>query len=83
MLLHEHRQVQLGDDPEEWIKAVLRKIPMREAAISSEIAVRSRKVNLSHNDPANRFLIATVEVQGLTLVTSDQRIREECSVEVL
>ena len=29
---------------------------------------------LSHSDPADRFLVATAEVLGLTLVTADERL---------
>lgn len=37
----------------------------------NEVALRSREVALPHDDPADRFLVATALVYELTLVTAD------------
>ncbi len=39
-----------------------------------DIAIMSRQVTLTHQDPADRFLAATACVMGLTLVTADDRL---------
>jgi PIN domain nuclease of toxin-antitoxin system len=49
-------------------------LPRREAALTHDIAVASRRLTLSHDDPADRFLAATAQVLGLTLVTADARL---------
>ncbi|MSR03716.1 MAG: type II toxin-antitoxin system VapC family toxin [Gemmatimonadetes bacterium] len=58
----------------EWIQQMVRAIPRREAPLTHDIAVASRQLTLSHQDPADRFLAATAKVLGLTLVTSDDRL---------
>jgi PIN domain nuclease of toxin-antitoxin system len=47
---------------------------MHDAPLSREVAIRSRTVRLEHEDPADRFLAATADVYGLTLVTADERV---------
>ena len=48
--------------------------PMHDAALTREVAVRSRSVRVEHGDPADRFLAATADVYELTLVTGDERL---------
>lgn len=66
----------------EWIQQMVRAIPRREAALTHDIAVASRQLTLAHQDPADRFLAATAQVLGLTLVTADERLLQskDCSV---
>ena len=47
---------------------------LRDAPLTREVAMESRKVPLSHQDPADRFIAATAVVYGLTLVTADERL---------
>ncbi len=58
----------------EWVEAMVQALPRREAPLTHEIAVASRQLKLSHQDPADRFLAATAKVMGLTLVTADLRL---------
>lgn len=39
-----------------------------------DIAIMSRQVTLTHQDPADRLLAATARMMGLTLVTADERL---------
>jgi PIN domain nuclease of toxin-antitoxin system len=47
---------------------------MREAPLTHEIALASEELSLPHGDPVDRFLAATAQVLGLTLVTADSRL---------
>jgi PIN domain nuclease of toxin-antitoxin system len=47
---------------------------MREAPWTHEIIVAAQTLPLEHPDSADRFLAATAEVLGLTLVTTDRRL---------
>lgn len=58
----------------DWVEAALSRAPMHEAALTRDVALRSRTVRLEHEDPADRFLAATAEVYELTLVTADERL---------
>lgn len=74
MILVEKGHVILDADPTAWIRNVVREIPLKEALINHEVAIRSRTVELPHQDPADRFLAATALVYDLILVTTDERL---------
>jgi PIN domain nuclease of toxin-antitoxin system len=76
LLLAERRRVQVagGMAPDEWVEAALARAPMHDAALTRDVALRSRTVRVAHDDPADRFLAATAEVYELTLVTADERL---------
>ena len=60
----------------EWIRQALAP-PLRLAPISPEITVESTRLpEPFHRDPVDRLLTATARVDGLTLMTRDQRILE-------
>jgi PIN domain nuclease of toxin-antitoxin system len=74
IILVEKGRVVLDCDPEIWMKTVTRKIPFNEAPINHKVAIQSRRVDLRHQDPQDRFLAATCLVYDLTLVTADKRL---------
>lgn len=73
-LLAEKKCIQIKPDPAGWIQCVLDTIPFREAALTNAVALMSRRIDLAHQDPADRFLAATAAVYGLTLLTADERL---------
>jgi len=73
-LLAEKKRIQLQPDPAAWIQRLLDTIPFREAPLTHAVALMSRHIDLSHQDPADRFLAATAAVYGLTLLTADERL---------
>ena len=76
LLLAERGRVRVreGSAPPDWVEAALSRVPMHDAPLSREVAIRSRSVRLEHEDPADRFLAATADVYELTLVTADDRM---------
>lgn len=74
LLLAESRRVRLRLDPFAWVSTALESMPLRDAPLTREVAIESRRIDLGHQDPADRFLAATARVFGLTLVTSDERM---------
>ena len=70
-MLAERGRVKLDDEPRRWLREALLRTPLQEAALGHEVALRSREVSLPHDDPADRFLVATALVYELTLVTAD------------
>jgi PIN domain nuclease of toxin-antitoxin system len=74
ILLAERGRVRVDTTPAEWVERMVRALPRREAPLTHDIAVASRQLTLSHEDPADRFLAATAQVMGLTLVTADARL---------
>ena len=74
LVLIEKGRVTVDRDPLLWVAEVSRAVTLREAALTHEVAVESRAIDLPHQDPADRFLAATARVYDLTLVTADHRL---------
>jgi len=74
LFLGERGRLALTPDPETWVRAQLARAPVRQIALDHEVALQSRRLRLSHEDPADRFIAATARVHGLTLVTADLRL---------
>ena len=75
-LLAERGRLELNRAPAAWLDDALRRVPLRDAPLTREIALRSREVGLDHDDPADRFLAATAAVYDLVLLTADDRLRQ-------
>lgn len=76
LLLTERGRIRLqpGMSSAAWLAAALVSAPVQDAPLNREVAIRSRSLRLSHEDPADRFLAATADVYDLTLVTADERL---------
>ena len=83
LILAEKGRIELDMEAEKFIRAVLQKVPLREAPINTEVAIESRKVDLPHQDPADRFIAATAVVYDLTLVTADKRFTDTGGLRVI
>lgn len=83
LLLVERGRVKVVGPPVEWVQQMVQQLPRREAPITHDIAVASRQLTLSHQDPADRLLAATARVLGLTLVTADERLLGSTEFDVL
>jgi len=73
-LLIERGRIEIEGSATEWVEEALARVPMKEAALNHAVALRSRRVGLSHDDPADRFLAASASVYKLTLATADDRL---------
>ena len=69
LVLHSKRRI---DFPPEVIASATSRF--KEAPLTHEIAAAAAQLPLAHADPADRFLVATAKVLGLTLVTADRRL---------
>ena len=83
LVLAERKRVHLRPDPSTWVRDTLYDIPLREAPLNHEVALESRNVEVGHQDPADRFLVATARVYGLTLVSADRRLSRVPGLEFL
>ena len=83
LILVEKGRVILDTGVEAWISKVLKQVPAKEAPLTHEVAVETRRLKLPHRDPADRFLAATAKVFDLTLVTADARLIEAEGLPVL
>jgi PIN domain nuclease of toxin-antitoxin system len=83
LLLVERGRVRIVRDAASLIREALRTSAVVEAPLTNEVAIESRRLLRLHDDPADRFLVATARVLGLTLATQDRRILESGSCEVI
>jgi PIN domain nuclease of toxin-antitoxin system len=74
LVLNERGRVRLDGEPGRWVREALERSPVREATLTSEVAIQSREIAPSHPDPADRFIMATALVHELTLVTADDAL---------
>ena len=83
VMLVEKGRVRLAKDVETWTAEAFAQIPLREAPVTYEVALETRKTSLPHGDPADRLLAATARVFELTLVTADERLAGASGASVL
>ena len=74
IVLAEKGRIELDNEPGKWLKTALRQLPVREAPLNFNIAIESRYITVSHQDPADHFIAATAKVYDLILVTADQNL---------
>ena len=72
LMLYGKGRIRLHEDPAAWLSSATAN--MREAPLTHEIVLAAQQLSWSHPDPADRFLAATAQVLGLTLVTADERL---------
>lgn len=60
----------------------LAKVGMVELAVATKHALEAGRLDLSHRDPFDRFLIAQARIEGLTLI-SNERIFDAFGVDRL
>ncbi len=83
LVLAAKKRVELKPDPESWVRRSLRELGSKEAPVTVEVAIASRKLDIEAEDPADRFLAATAAVFDLTLVTADASLRRGTGFRVL
>ncbi len=67
-------RISVKGDPFKWVDQVVG--DLQEAVLNRHVAAQSRRVEVPHNDPADRFIAATAQVYELTLVTADTKLRK-------
>ena len=83
LLLAERGRVTLTPDPHRWLRKAMSVTPIVEVPITIDVALASRTIDVEHQDPADRFIVATAQVHGLELVTADARLLRCRDIEVL
>lgn len=83
LLLIEAGRLTSGPDPNAWLAQAAAELPVRDAILTREVARLSRGLSLPQQDPADRFIAATAQTYGLTLVTADQQLLASNDIETL
>lgn len=74
LLLAEKGRLDLVAPADVWVEHQLGNVPLRDAPLTREVAMASRRLDLTHQDPADRFIAATAMAYELALVTADERL---------
>jgi PIN domain nuclease of toxin-antitoxin system len=74
LLLAEKGRISLQPEANTWIDKSLKSLGICEAPLNHPIAILSRQVDLPHQDPADRFIVATAIYYELTLATVDNNL---------
>ena len=82
-MLAERGRLELRPDAERWIAAAVAGLGLREAPVTSAIALESRRLLLHTKDPADRFIVATAAAHDCSLVTADVALRRVSGVRVV
>ncbi|PYU26784.1 MAG: PIN domain nuclease [Acidobacteria bacterium] len=83
VILVDKKRVSLNVGIDKWVAQSLAIAPLREAPLTTEVALATRETRRSHRDPADAFLVATAKVFELTLVTSDAHLVTAKGISVL
>ena len=74
-ILAAKNKIQLSKEYKDWIDHAISTSGVSVVGLTPEIAIESvRLPGEFHNDPADRFLVATARVLNATLVTQDKQI---------
>ena len=74
-MLNSKNRLQMNTPVLNWLKTCIQKYNLQIIQISPEIAVESCQLPGGfHADPADRMIVASARVHGLTLLTEDQLI---------
>jgi PIN domain nuclease of toxin-antitoxin system len=83
VVLVEKGKITISKSVDEWIREAIIDPNIKEIPIDKEIAIKSRKINLPHQDPADRFIAATAFIHQMTLITSDRKLEESEEISIL
>lgn len=65
LILVEKKRLNLKISAEDWIREARITLPIIEVPVDSEVAIESRNISLKHQDPADRFIVATAKISDL------------------
>ncbi len=83
LLLVEKGRISLKSDTNTWIDRSLKALAILEAPLNHQIALLRRHVDLPHQDPADRFIVATAVYYELQLATVDTHLTSAVWLETI
>lgn len=73
-LLTKRKSFQIGSSLSHWVLSAVRRYSLQQAEVTWDVAFEFDRIQIPHADPADRLLVATARVYGLTLVTADRTL---------
>jgi PIN domain nuclease of toxin-antitoxin system len=75
LILSEKNRLDLKPSAVEWIFKAIEKSQVKEAKLSHAVAIKSRLLDVAHQDPADRFIAATAWEYDFILMTVDEKLK--------
>src|SRR5215204_2935427 len=69
-------KLELPITPREWFREAVSIFRIQELPVTSEIACLAPELPISVADPCDRMILATAEILGMAVVTSDRHFRD-------
>lgn len=79
---HRRGALRLPMEPGDWIPAALKHHGVNELPVTCRIAAASAGLPPHHNDPCDRMIVATAQIEDLAILSPDQMIRRYEGVRV-
>jgi len=76
-------KLRLKEPPARWFLALVERYELREVPLDAGIACAAAALPLLHRDPFDRVIVALAQAHGLTVLTSDENIRQYAGVKTL
>ena len=83
MLLAEKHRIALEQPVQQWINQAFQVLPITVLDLTLDIVIKSRKIDLVHQDPADRFIAATAWHYDIPLLTVDQNLINSTQIRVI
>jgi PIN domain nuclease of toxin-antitoxin system len=80
---HRKGKLELPLAPREWLVQAFAAYSLRELPITLEIAALAPEVAVPHADPCDRMIIATAQLHGIPVMTSDHLISVCRDIEII
>jgi PIN domain nuclease of toxin-antitoxin system len=80
---HRKGKLELPLPPREWLAQAFAAYSLRELPITLEIAALAPEVAVPHADPCDRIIVATAQLHGIPVMTSDHLISVCKDIEII
>ncbi len=67
-------RIRLPRSVEEWLPETLRRTSLKPLPLRMSIALRATTLPMHHKDPFDRLLVATAQLEDLTLLSKDPQL---------
>lgn len=82
-LLIKKGRVEFSIDSDTWLEEMEGLHMIKFIPVDNQIAYKSVNLENFHQDPADRMIVATAQITGATIITSDQKIRKYPEVQTV
>jgi PIN domain nuclease of toxin-antitoxin system len=69
-------KLKLPNPPQEWFEKIVEHHGLSVLPLALNVCIAAAQLPSIHDDPCDRFIVATAKMSGLTVVTADERFEE-------